>query len=57
MYPTAAVCGQFFAHPESRYFSLEKIGKDQVEDYAGRKGVSVDMVEQFLPVNLNYKGV
>ena len=57
MYPTAAVSGQFFAHPESRYFSLEKIGKDQVEDYARRKGVSVDLVEQFLPVNLNYKGV
>ena len=57
MYPTAAVCGQFFAHPESRYFSLEKISKDQVEDYARRKGVSVDLVEQFLPVNLNYKGV
>lgn len=57
MYPTAAVCGQFFAHPESRYFSLEKVGKDQVKDYAKRKGVSVDLVEQFLPVNLNYKGV
>ncbi|MGQ8335763.1 methionine synthase [Sunxiuqinia sp. A32] len=57
MYPTAAVCGQFFAHPESRYFSLEKIGKDQVENYAKRKGVSVELVEQFLPVNLNYKGV
>ena len=55
--PTAAVCGQFFAHPESRYFSLEKISKDQVEDYAKRKGVSVDLVEQFLPVNINYKGV
>jgi 5-methyltetrahydrofolate--homocysteine methyltransferase len=57
MYPTAAVCGQFFAHPESRYFSLEKISKDQVEDYAIRKGVSVELVEQFLPVNINYKGV
>jgi 5-methyltetrahydrofolate--homocysteine methyltransferase len=57
MYPTAAVCGQYFAHPDSRYFSLEKIGKDQVEDYARRKGVSVELVEQFLPVNLNYKGV
>jgi len=57
MYPTAAVCGQYFAHPESRYFSLEKIGKDQVEDYARRKGVSVETVEQFLPVNLNYKGI
>jgi 5-methyltetrahydrofolate--homocysteine methyltransferase len=57
MYPTAAVCGQYFAHPESRYFSLEKIGKDQVEDYARRKGVSVELVEQFLPVNLNYRGI
>ena len=57
MYPTAAVCGQFFAHPESRYFSLEKISKDQVEDYANRKKVSTELVEQFLPVNLNYKGV
>ncbi|MGV8092316.1 MAG: methionine synthase [Mangrovibacterium sp.] len=57
MYPTAAVCGQYFAHPDSRYFSLEKIGKDQVEDYARRKGISVELVEQFLPVNLNYKGV
>ncbi|RKD92258.1 methionine synthase [Mangrovibacterium diazotrophicum] len=57
MYPTAAVCGQYFAHPESRYFSLEKISKDQVEDYAKRKGVAVDLVEQFLPVNINYKGI
>ncbi len=57
MYPTASVCGQYFSHPESRYFGLEKISKDQVEDYANRKGASVDLVEQFLPVNLNYKGV
>ncbi|MDD4193408.1 MAG: vitamin B12 dependent-methionine synthase activation domain-containing protein, partial [Mangrovibacterium sp.] len=57
MYPNASVCGQYFAHPGSRYFSLEKIGKDQVEDYARRKGVPVGLVEQFLPVNLNYKGV
>jgi len=57
MYPTASVCGQYFAHPESRYFSLEKVGKDQVEDYARRKGISVELVEQFLPVNLNYKGL
>jgi len=57
MYPTAAVCGQYFAHPESRYFSLEKISKDQVEDYARRKGVDVELVEQFLPININYKGI
>ena len=55
MYPNASVSGEFFAHPESRYFSLEKIGKDQVEDYARRKNVSVDFVEKFLPANLNYK--
>ena len=57
MYPTASVSGQYFAHPESRYFSLEKIGRDQVEDYAARKGVSIELVEQFMPANLNYKGV
>ncbi len=55
MYPNASVSGQFFVHPESRYFSLEKIGKDQVADYAKRKGKSVEFVEKFLPTNLNYK--
>ncbi|MDB4582167.1 methionine synthase [Draconibacterium sp.] len=55
MYPNASVSGQFFVHPESRYFSLEKIGKDQVEDYAKRKGKPVEFVEKFLPTNLNYK--
>jgi 5-methyltetrahydrofolate--homocysteine methyltransferase len=57
MYPTASVSGQYFVHPESRYFSLEKISKEQVEDYARRKGVSVETIEQFLPANLNYKGI
>ncbi len=55
MYPNASVSGEFFVHPESRYFSLEKIGKDQVEDYARRKNVSFDFVGKFLPTNLNYK--
>jgi len=55
MYPNASVSGQYFVHPESRYFSLEKVGKDQVEDYAKRKGKPIDFVEKFLPVNLNYK--
>ena len=55
MYPNASVSGEFFVHPESRYFSLEKIGKDQVEDYAKRKGKTVAFVEKFLPTNLNYK--
>ncbi len=55
MYPNASVSGQFFAHPESRYFGIEKIGKDQVEDYAARKGKPVEFIEKFLPANLNYK--
>lgn len=55
MYPNASVSGQYFVHPESRYFSLEKIGKDQVEDYAHRKNESVEFIEKFLPTNLNYK--
>ncbi len=55
MYPNASVCGLYFAHPESRYFGVEKIGRDQVEDYARRKGVSPEFVEKFIPENLNYK--
>jgi 5-methyltetrahydrofolate--homocysteine methyltransferase len=55
MYPNASVSGQYFAHPESRYFSLEKVGRDQVADYARRKGKPVEFVEKFLPTNLNYK--
>ena len=57
MRPNASVSGQYFVHPESKYFSLEKIGKDQVEDYARRKGIAVETVEQFIPTNLNYKGI
>jgi 5-methyltetrahydrofolate--homocysteine methyltransferase len=55
MYPNASVCGYYFAHPDSHYFGVEKIGRDQVEDYARRKGVTPEFVEKFLPVNLNYK--
>jgi len=55
MYPNASVSGLFFVHPESRYFSLEKIGKDQVADYAKRKGKTTEFIEKFLPTNLNYK--
>jgi 5-methyltetrahydrofolate--homocysteine methyltransferase len=57
MYPTASVSGEFFVNPESKYFSLEKVGKDQIEDYAHRKGISVEVIEQFMPSNLNYKGL
>ena len=55
MYPNASVSGEFFAHPESRYFSLEKVSRDQIADYAKRKNKPVEYVEKFLPTNLNYK--
>ena len=55
MYPTASVCGQYFAHRDSVYFGLERIAKEQVTDFARRKNVSVEYVEKFLPSNLNYK--
>jgi 5-methyltetrahydrofolate--homocysteine methyltransferase len=55
MYPNASVCGYYFAHPESQYFGVEKVGRDQVEDYARRKGVTPEFVEKFLGANLNYK--
>ncbi len=55
MYPTAAVSGFYFAHPDSKYFGLGKIEKDQVEDYAVRKNMSVAEVEKWLAPNLSYK--
>jgi 5-methyltetrahydrofolate--homocysteine methyltransferase len=54
MWPGSSVSGLYFAHPESRYFSLGKIGRDQVEDYAMRKGMTVAEVERWLGPNLNY---
>ena len=46
--------GLYFAHPESRYFDLGKIDRDQVVDYAARKGMTVEEVERWLGPNLNY---
>ena len=54
MTPAASVSGFYFAHPQARYFGLGKISKDQVEDYAVRKNMSVDTVERWLGPNLNY---
>ena len=54
MVPTAAVSGFYFGHPESRYFGLGKIGKDQVADIANRKGQSFEEIERWLKPNLNY---
>ena len=54
MWPGSSVSGLYFAHPESRYFSLGKIDRDQVADYAARKGMTVAEVERWLGPNLNY---
>ncbi len=54
MYPAASVSGYYFAHPESKYFGLGQISKDQVEDYASRKGMSVEDAERWLAPVLNY---
>ena len=54
MWPGSSVSGLYFAHPDSRYFSLGKIDRDQVEDYHRRKGMSVAEVERWLGQNLNY---
>jgi 5-methyltetrahydrofolate--homocysteine methyltransferase len=54
MWPGSSISGLYFAHPESRYFNLGKIDRDQVADYHERKGMSVAEVERWLGPNLNY---
>lgn len=54
MYPGAAVSGFYFSNPNSKYFGLGKIEKDQVVDYAKRKGMSIEEVERWLSPNLSY---
>lgn len=54
MVPTAAVSGLYFSHPEAAYFGLGRISKDQVEDYAKRKGMSLEEAEKWLGPNLAY---
>jgi 5-methyltetrahydrofolate--homocysteine methyltransferase len=54
MWPGSSVSGLYFAHPESRYFVLGKIDRDQIEDYHKRKGMTVAEVERWLGQNLNY---
>ena len=53
MLPTAAVSGFYFAHPESSYFGVARIGRDQLEDYAGRRGVDIEQAERWLRPNLD----
>ncbi|WP_372893893.1 methionine synthase [Rhodosalinus sp.] len=54
MWPAAAVSGLYFAHPEAAYFGVGRIGRDQVEDYAARKGMTLDEAESWLAPNLAY---
>jgi len=54
MLPTAAVSGWYFSHPESKYFGVGKINRDQVEDYARRKGMTLEEAERWLAPNLGY---
>ncbi len=54
MYPAASVSGFYFAHPKATYFGVGKIGKDQVEAYAQKKGFAIDKAEKWLKPNLNY---
>jgi 5-methyltetrahydrofolate--homocysteine methyltransferase len=54
MFPTAAVCGIYFAHPQSKYFNIGKINKDQVIDYARRKNMTEQEAEKWLGPNLGY---
>jgi len=54
MYPGASVSGFYFSHPQSQYFNLGKLSRDQVADYARRKGISSEKAEKLLNMNLNY---
>ncbi|MCH8825782.1 MAG: methionine synthase, partial [Chloroflexi bacterium] len=56
MLPAASVSGFYFAHPASHYFGVGRMGKDQIEDYADRKGMTVAETERWLRANLAYDG-
>ena len=55
MTPASSVSGLYLAHPQSKYFAIQRIGLDQVEDYAKRKGMTVDEVERWLRPVLAYE--
>jgi 5-methyltetrahydrofolate--homocysteine methyltransferase len=57
MAPAASVSGLYFAHPQARYFTVGRIGRDQIEDYARRKGQTLAEVERWLAPNLSYEPV
>ncbi len=55
MWPGAAVSGWYFSHPDSKYFAVAKLAKDQVLDYAARKGMTIEQAERWLSANLDYE--
>ena len=54
MMPAASVSGWYFSHPDAHYFGIGRMGRDQLLDYAARKGVSVESAERWLSPNLAY---
>ena len=55
MTPAASVSGLYFGHPQARYFTVGRLGEDQVASYAKRKGQSIEQVERWLTPNLSYE--
>ena len=55
MLPAASVCGWYFAHPQARYFAIDRIDRVQVADYARRKGITTSDAERWLAPNLAYE--
>ena len=54
MIPTSAVSGYYFAHPQAEYFGVARIGRDQLEDYAKRRGIPLELAEKYLRPNVGY---
>jgi 5-methyltetrahydrofolate--homocysteine methyltransferase len=55
MWPAASVSGLYFAHPQARYFAIDLVTKEQVQDYAARKGIPLHVAERWLSSNLAYE--
>jgi 5-methyltetrahydrofolate--homocysteine methyltransferase len=55
MYPAASVSGLYLGHPQAKYFSVGRLARDQIADYATRKRISIEEVERWLSPNLGYK--
>ncbi len=55
MWPAASVCGLYFAHPQARYFAVDRVSREQVEDYARRKAMPLAEIERWLAPNLGYE--